>query len=65
MIEIDVAKYELEHGHGPRGRDYWMFDLQIENGVELFEYDGNYSKAIEKAIEKAEKIGCRKIVVIT
>ena len=64
MINIDVAKYDLEHGHGPRGRDYWMFDLQIENGVEIFEYEGKYSEAIEKAIKKAEELGCCKIVVM-
>ena len=60
-----TQKYELAHGHAPRGYGSWAFRLStMDTDEQLFwVHSANYSDAKKKAIEAARVRGCRDVEV--
>jgi hypothetical protein len=35
-IEIETHQFEFAHGHRPRGRGYWIFDITTSGGIQRY-----------------------------
>ncbi|MBR0801281.1 hypothetical protein JQ615_38635 [Bradyrhizobium jicamae] len=65
-IEIYAKRYDDEHGHPPAGRRFWIFQLVSKLGHATFLLTGEvlvYEKALEVAIQAAEKNKSVRIIV--
>jgi len=63
--QIKTEQYQWSHGHTPRGRGMWVFELTgyTYSGVEVFSHTGTYSESKRAAIAKAREISATTILV--
>ena len=60
-ITIDTASYEREHGHKPRGRDYWRFVLCTSRVTEKDHvFDSKTAMSYDKALQEAKALAVRR-----
>ena len=64
-VEVDTVDYEQRSKKSPSGRDNWMFQFKDRNGqADVFEYTGDYSKALDAAKKAAARVGAKKMYLV-
>lgn len=67
-IEIHTARYEREHGQKPVGKRFWRFTI-VSPTITVKDYElrleeaMTYQKALEKALEVAERRKSERVIV--
>jgi len=54
-VQINTSEYEFSHGHKPRGKGTWAFDIQGNGGNLFWVNNANYGEAKKLAIAKAKE----------
>lgn len=54
-VEINTTEYQAAHGHKPRGRGAWAFDIQ-GNGELFWVNNATYGEAKKQAIQRARNL---------
>lgn len=61
-----TERYEFAYGHAPRGRGFWMFEGEKEDGTMFeFSFSGMYSDAKRAAMKAAKEENVDSIRVCT
>ena len=53
MFTFDHSRFQFSHGRGPRGRGFWMFELDGQT----FEASGTFTEAKQAVIAQAKAQG--------
>lgn len=61
--QINTREYEMFNGKKPRGRGQWAFRLSTDHGTIIFVWNGTYSDASRRAMDRAEAVGAYKVTV--